>query len=358
MAKGISKKVGVKDIAKVAGVSIGTVDRVLHNRGEVKNETREKIMAIVNELGYQPNVLAKSLASKKTTQIAIVIPDSSDNNPYWKKPVLGIEKAANELANFNIEIIFEYFDASSETSFKNVLQKVSDENPDGIVLNPIFSSIALHFISIFNSRNIPYVFIDVDLKGVGKLGYFGQDAEQSGVVSGKLMSISTVKNPKILIVKQSKKKVFSQHIESRVIGFSKYFKEQVDSKNYSIVTIEIDLDDEQEPEFSLNNAFKIHKTFDGVFVPNSRVFKVADFIEKMELKNMVTIGFDLVNQNLCHLEKGNISFLISQKPEDQAYNAIMALFDNLIMNRKVQKTTYSPIDIIIKENIEYYKERK
>jgi LacI family transcriptional regulator len=188
MNKQTSKRVGVKDIAAAAGVSIGTVDRVLHNRGEVKAETKEKILAIVDELGYKPNMLARSLSTKKTTRIAIVIPDSSDSNPYWKKPVFGIKKADDELSNYNIEIIYEHFDASVEDSFKKVLEKVCLENPDGVVLNPVFKSATMHYISIFNNRNIPYVFIDVNIKGVGKLGYFGQDAEQIGTVSANLMN--------------------------------------------------------------------------------------------------------------------------------------------------------------------------
>ena len=101
MVPKVNKKIGVKDIAAKAEVSIGTVDRVLHNRGEVKEETRKRVMDIVIELGYKPNLLAKSLSSKKTTRIAIIIPDSSDNNPYWEKPIQGIKMAAEELENYN-----------------------------------------------------------------------------------------------------------------------------------------------------------------------------------------------------------------------------------------------------------------
>lgn len=347
------KRVGVKDIAKAAGVSIGTVDRVLHNRGEVKAETKEKVMAIVDELGYKPNVLARSLSTKKTTRIAIVIPDSSDNNPYWEKPALGIKKASDELASYNVEILFEYFDASDENSFKSVLDKVCKNEIDGVVLNPVFKATSLHYISLFKERNIPYAFIDVNIKGVGKLGYFGQDAEQSGIVSAKLMNSSTPINPNILIVKLSKNKVFSEHIESRVAGFIKFFNECTENCNSNITTIEIDLHEANEPQESLNKLIISNPDFNGMFVPNSRVFKVADFVENQKI-NPVIIGYDLVDRNIDHLKKGNIHYLISQKPEEQAYNAIMALFDHLIRKKEVLKTSYSPIDIIIKENIDYY----
>lgn len=355
MGKSIKTKFGVKDIAAAAGVSIGTVDRVLNNRGRVKKETAEKIMAIISEMGYKPNVYARSLSSKKTTRIAIVIPDSSDNNPYWKKPVFGIEKASEELAGFNIEIVYEYFDASNEKSFMDVLKRICEEKLDGIVLNPVFKSASLHFISIFNTQNIPYVLIDINIKGVGKLAFFGQNAEQSGLVAAKLMKSSLVKSSNILIVKQSKNKVFSQHIESRVDGFLKFFKNYQDEFGASINIIEIDLNDDSEPDYSIAKAFSEFGSFHGIFIPNSRVYKAADFLLKNGKKDIVTIGYDLIEQNIRHLELGTISYLINQKPEEQAYNSIMALFGHLISKNEVEKTTYSPIDIIIKENIEYYK---
>lgn len=354
MNNSLTKNVGIKEIALAAGVSIGTVDRVLHNRGEVKKETKEKIISIIKDLKYKPNVFARSLASKKTTRIAIVIPDSSDNNCYWEKPIHGIKKAADELAGFNVEIIFEHFDASNEASFKKVLEEVCDENPDGIVLNPVFKSVALHYISIFNNRNIPYVFIDVNIKGVDKLGYFGQDAEQSGLVAAHLMDLKLVNKPNVLIIKQANKKLFSQHIESRVVGFLKYYKTQLKENNISISTVEIDLEDNREPNVSLSKVFKVNNSIDAIFVPNSRAFKVADFFTDNNKTLIPITGYDLVYRNVEHLKKGNIAHIISQKPEDQAYYAIMALFDNLITKKEVKETNYSPIDIIMKENINYY----
>jgi LacI family transcriptional regulator len=67
-------KIRIKDIAKRAQVSVGTVDRVLHNRGEVSEETRTLVNNIINELEYKPNLIASSLASKKPFQIGVLLP--------------------------------------------------------------------------------------------------------------------------------------------------------------------------------------------------------------------------------------------------------------------------------------------
>jgi LacI family transcriptional regulator len=350
------KRIGIKDIAALAGVSIGTVDRVLHNRGEVKEATRNKIMEIVQELEYTPNIFAKSLSSKRTTKLAIVIPDSSDNNPYWKKPVSGIKLAAEELTQYNTEILYEHFDASDESAFEQVLRNVCNQDPDGIVLNPVFKQTSLSFIQEFDKRGIPYVFIDINLKGVNNLAYFGQDAEQSGLVAARLMDAGTKETPDLLIVKQSKRKIFSSHIERRIEGFTRYFFSQ--NSNSNIHTIEIDLNAPNEPYQTLNEVFKNKEKYQGIFVPNSRGFKLADFLKSRELTNLVTIGYDLVDANIDFMQQGYLTYLISQKPELQAYKAIWALFDHLVTKKPVRKTNYSAIDIIIKENVEYYLENK
>ena len=74
-------KIRIKDIAQKANVSVGTVDRVLHNRGEVAKKTRVQILKIIKELGYTPNILAKSLASRKLYRIAVLVPDSDNDYP-------------------------------------------------------------------------------------------------------------------------------------------------------------------------------------------------------------------------------------------------------------------------------------
>lgn len=350
-----SRKLGIKDIAKQAGVSIGTVDRVLHNRGEVKEETRSRINLIIEQMGYTPNLLAKSLASKKTYKIAVVIPDSSDDNPYWQKPAEGIGIAARELENFHAEIRYEHFNASDEESFNNVLEKVCNQPIDGLVLTPVFRQTALTYLQLLDNQGIPYVFIDIDMPGSNNLGYFGQDARQSGIVAGKFMNLFIPDKANIFIVKQTNRKIFSGHIESRVEGFLQYLFQKRPAQDLNVHQIEIDLLNPEEPDATLGSAIIKHPEVNGIFVPNSRAFRMAQFLNKHQLNNCITIGYDLLDQNIELLQRDMITCLISQKPEEQSYKAIMSLFHFLAHHKPITKTNYSPIDIIIKENIDYYR---
>ena len=193
-------------------------------RGDVSEATKKRVLEIIEENGYTPNIIARTLSSKKTLHIGIVIPDSSDNNPYWEIPLQGIRKAADELNRYNTAIVFEHFDASEELSFREAFGKVCNSKPDGVVLNPVFEKSAAEKLEMLNRSGIPYAFIDVNLEGAQTLGYFGQDAYQSGRVAASLLEAGVPGLSEVMIIKQTQRKIFSRHIESRVSGFLDYFR--------------------------------------------------------------------------------------------------------------------------------------
>ena len=84
--------VTINDVAKAAGVSKGTVDRVIHNRGEVSKKSRDKVLKVIEELGYKPNVYASMLASQKKRSIYCVIPEHSSGD-FWSLTAKGLVEA-------------------------------------------------------------------------------------------------------------------------------------------------------------------------------------------------------------------------------------------------------------------------
>ena len=91
-----------------------------------------------------------------------------------------------------------------------------------------------------------------------------------------------------------------------------------------------------------------------IFVTNSKVSMVAEYLMKSNQK-MILIGYDFLQENIEYLDKGFINFLICQKPEEQGYRGVMALYHHLILKIPIVNIDYMPIDIITKENYEFYK---
>ena len=98
-----SSNIRIIDIAEMAGVSVGTVDRVIHNRGRVSEENEKKVKAILEKANYQPNLMARSLASKKQYHFIAITP-SFEPGEYWEAISEGIDKAASETELYNINV--------------------------------------------------------------------------------------------------------------------------------------------------------------------------------------------------------------------------------------------------------------
>ena len=109
----------INDVAEASGVTIGTVDRVLHERGEVSEKTREKVLRAVRELGYKPNVYASMLARNKSHRIAVIMPRFSAGE-FWDLTHSGISRSAEYAGRFSVDIVDYLYDQYDVDSFLSV----------------------------------------------------------------------------------------------------------------------------------------------------------------------------------------------------------------------------------------------
>lgn len=348
-------KVRIVDIARLAEVSPGTVDRVIHKRGEVSEGTRRKVMDILEELNYQPDILAKSLATKKKLHFFIVIPVSANENDFWSRPLNGVEQGMIEIEHYGIRLTKFFFDQYEVDSFLELGKNVLSEQPDGVILAPVFEKESELFVDQLKERNIPVVLINSNLNDKTDIYFIGQDSMQSGYLAAKLFRYGLNGGGHILIVNITNRKNNYNHILLRERGFRKYFVENK-VENVSMSTIELVQSTDMDLYQKLDKEFKDNKII-SVFVTSSRVFKLADYLQIRNISNVRLIGYDLLPSNVQHLKEGQIDFLISQRPEEQGYTAVTTLFNKLFLNKQVQQKHFMPIDIIARENIDYYKFR-
>ena len=343
---------GVKEIARRANVSIATVDRVIHNRKGVSESTKRKINDIIAEIGFQPNILASRLASKKTNHFAVIIPKSKETE-YWEAPLSGINRAAAELKQYGIVVEKYGYDLNDKKSFSAMADQVLSNKVDGILLAPSFISEATDFANACRSRKIPYVFINSDIPDQDSLCYIGPHLYQSGYQAGHLIGYG-LKEGKVLIVNISKEIDSYHHLLRKEEGFRAYFSEHNRTAN-KLVKIDIRNTDEVSIDADLDWIFEVHADIQAVFVTNSRVQSVAHYFERKNIQNKILVGYDFLRENVTYLNKDIIHFLICQKPEEQGYIGIMSLFQHVVAGTSVEKEQFMPIDIITKENYRFYK---
>lgn len=354
MERNSISKIRIKDIADLAGVSAGTVDRVLHNRGEVSRNTRERILGIIHDLDYQPDILASTLAARKTIRIAALIPGEKEDNPFWKYPLSGIEEGIMEIMHFGISLDKYFFDYSDRKSFIGVASGMLDENPQGVVMAPVFTEEASQVLKNCNDLGIPVVLINAGICSGTCLAFVGQDSLKSGIVAGRLMHYCTGSSSEILIVNFIRDKGNQAHIQGREQGFRDYFSTLPQP---GVILNVLNLPDAEirQSDKALEEAISSPSSQPkGIFVTNSRVFRVARLLSEKNINGIVLIGYDLLDENKVFLRNGTIDFLISQKPREQGYLSVIALYRHILLKKEVERDQYLPIDIIIKENLEHY----
>lgn len=334
----------IKKIAELANVSPGTVDRIIHNRGQVTQENIDKVNAIIEKYEYKRNIFASNLAFNKKFKIAVFLPNQKDLE-YWKMPIIGIEKAAKEYGNFGFTIDYFYYKYDS-LSFKKSADKLLKFDYDGVLFAPIFYEESLFFLQEFQKKNGHVVLIDSDIKEMPNKSYIGQDAYQSGFLSGKLLSIGlNDKATKLLVIKITREIEITSIYLQRIKGFYSFFKNKKEFKNLKFDEIRI----KESGKIELTK--KMFLGVDSVFIPNSRAFIVADFIKENKIEDIKIVGYDLLKRNVEHLNNDVISFLINQNPEEQGFLGISHLYKKLVLKEEINSENYMPLEIIVKENL-------
>ncbi|MCX7787110.1 MAG: LacI family transcriptional regulator [Spirochaetes bacterium] len=340
------RQITIREIAAKVGVSIGTVDRVLHNRGRVSPETREKIEALVKKFGYRPNPLARHLKLKKEYQFFILSPYRHEDSGYWGLVFNGIQRAAEELSPFGIHIFFKEFDRYSRESFWKTAHSISLEDCDGLLLAPIIPSEMLHWLNELPS-NIPYVFFDATLPDMSPITEIGQDPYNGGFLAGKLLCLFALRERGTYCVIAPHSEDY--HIKRRIEGFLAFWA-NLEGYRTEVRTCS-DMDHQETREGFLNSLLQEIPNPKGIFVANSSVHSVAEILNRDNSFHIPIIGYDLVPENERLLREGLIDVLISQRPAYQGYQAVYQLYRHVVLQQVIEKKIPIPIHFYFKENL-------
>ena len=343
--------VTIKDIARIAKVSPGTVDRVLHNRGGVSKKTSDKIKRIFKEYNFEVNQIASTLARQKKYNLCTLIPKHDDQNLFWKSPLMGVNKAAKEVKNYGVIVTNYIYDQDNPLDYLKQFDKLLLSKPKVVIMVPTFIEETRLVVSKLKERGIAYAFLNIDVEGFSNITFIGQDSYKSGYLAGKLMHSGLGKCSCLTV--QTRLSNHNYYVTTkRLEGFNDFFKDN----NIPINTLNVkiqDLNDLEVIQKKINNLLRKDVNIKGLFVPTSRVAIIANCIEPMRLRKLRLIGYDTTPQNIACLNNDKVTFLISQKSFDQGYKAIQRMTSYLIKSIDPLPKYLAPIDIITKENLEF-----
>lgn len=353
----MNKRITIKDIAEHAGVSVGTVDRVIHDRGRVSPEVKEKVLQVMQALDFEPNLIASTLAFNRVIQIGVLMPQLH-SDPYWDLPLLGMRRAQQSVRHYGVGLTEQMFDLFNPQDFKQSAIALIEQKPDALVFPPIFLKESLELLDLCAALELPTILINTDVEHPQVMSYIGQDSYQSGVLAGKLLRMAMDGAGKVLLLNLDKETTNAKHLMDKEQGL-RHFLEEKGQGFFSVLRCDVeDFDNPKRLDALLNGFLQQYADIKAVFVSNSRAYKLIEAIQQWPPRQLNILGFDLLPNNLHFLQIGKIDFLINQNASYQGYSAIKNFTDYFIFKKQLPRVQHLPLDIVVAENAAYYLQRE
>ena len=347
-------KLTIKTLARMANVSIGTVDRVIHNRGRVSEENVIKIKALMKEYHYKPNPIARSLAVKKSCRLVAVIPSYAPGE-YWEDIAKGIMRAEEELSNYRVKVEVMPFDQYDSDSFEQIIARFGSDavEADGVIIGTLFAEAVKRLSGVLDAKHIPYIYVDADIAGLNRMAYYGTDSYQGGRLGARLLLARLPEQSDLLVAKiRHRGSVASTQGANRRRGFVSYLQEH--GFGGRMHEVELHLSDAEHNRKVLDSLMADCPDIRGAVTFNSSCHILGEYFRQSGNEAMRVVGYDLTERNVKLLNEGYVQCLIAQHPELQGYCGVKALSRHLLLDEKVPSVNLFPIDVLFKENISYY----
>lgn len=339
--------VTLKQIAELAGVSRGTVDRALYNRGRVKPEVAERIKKIAKELGYQPNRAGKALAMTNHPMKIGVIAQATET-PFMHQLRAGIEDAANDVAAFGAEVIIRSGVGLDVTDQLKMIDELLAEGINGLAIAPADNPHMRDRINSLVDAGIPVVTFNADIDDTRRMCFVGQNSELAGRTCAGLLNTITPEHGLVLPISGYQ---YNHSHALRIKGFCSEI-EQSFPKIQTLPAVYCQ-DDEMLTQELTEETLRQHPDLTAIYIAAGGQAGVCRALERTGYADSVrVICFDLIPNNIRNLLDSRIDFLIGQDAHTQGFMPIMILFDYLFSGKTPEnKYYYTDISIKNKYNV-------
>ena len=278
----MQKKIGIKDIAKRAGVSTGTVDRVIHNRGNVSPSAKKSVLEAMQDLNYRRNRIASSLAYNRIWKIAVLIPKSDRTGEgFWEQVINGVEWASELVIDYGLKVTLFKFDEDSTDEFRVKSEAILAQDFDAVLVAPIFYDAANHFFNRCKEQHLKYAQINTFIERTDEefLFYLGQDSFHSGFLAGKLLAFGLNHHCEAMVLHLEKSVYNSAHLVEKEKGFEEYFKSHSHTSIKRAAFHQVN--QKKEFEAFMKRQLEAHPRLKGIFVTTARAHHLVPILDKL-----------------------------------------------------------------------------
>ncbi len=320
----------IKDVAQKAGVTVTTVSRILNNRGYISDATRQKVHAVMEELNYQPNEIARSLYRRKSNLIGLIIPTVA--HPFFSELSSYIEYYAYE-AGYKILLCNSHLDKVKEKEYLDMLKR---NKVDGIIMGS-------HTLEVDDYINPKLPIVTFDRCISNDIPYISSDNFQGGKLATSLL------------IERGCKKIahISGNLNLSLLANKRYeaFIAEVNNRNVEHVTVqtEINVFDSKQYEKLIHRLFEEHPDIDGVFSSSdnmaANVIKVCYRLNKNIPADVKIIGYD--DTMVASLLVPQLTTI--RQPIEEMGRLAIELIIKQINQEEVEKKNILPVKLIERE---------
>ena len=330
----------IKEIAELAGVSRGTVDRVIHNRPGVSQENIDKINKIIKEYDYKPDFIAKALAGKqKMTNIGIIL--NCIDNPFFDDVLEGFSAAESDFSNFVARTEFIRLKGYKPQEQIAAINELVEKNIDGLVISPVNDESVKKKLE---SLNIPIITCNMDIDIKNKIDYVGCDYTISGKIAGAVLNMYAFgKKINVGIVHGSK------NIKGHIERYEAFKDVAGKCENINIID-HFFTEDDSQTAYEKTKTMLENNDIDFIYVVASGIDGVMEAISESD-KEIYAVTNDVLPITVEYLKNDVIKATIFQHPFRQGYNALSEMI-NYICGGSINNSNYDiDLEIITKYNI-------
>lgn len=351
----MAQKIRIKDIAQTAGVSGGTVDRVLHNRGHVSPDALERVEKALEKLGYKPNIHVSAISLKKKKYRIVITTPQFAAGDYWSAIHGGVARAAGEFGGIDIECRSFPYDQYDLYSCRGTFERIAGEPCDAVIIGPTFRDETAALTARLEENGTPYVFVDSMVEGTNPLAFFSTCHYNCGRLVAKL--ITAICPPESGYALFQAVRTGHESANTTILrkkGFMDYMRQE--GLAGKVVSLPFSVVEPDENDRLIGGFFGEHPEVEGAVVLSSRGSVISEYLAAHRVKGVKTVCIDLTDANARALRSGRLEFVVAQRPGQQGSLAVKALMQFLVYGQPSRVENYLPLDILARENVDYYSE--
>jgi len=344
------KRVGVHDIARLANVSIGTVDRALHGRKGISKETRKRVLQVARELSYTPNPAARMLAvGRAHLRIGVCIP--REIHYFYDQVRDGILAEARRFESLGVSVTYDPVPRLGAGEVERVRHMLASDIR-ALIVSPGDPGCLAPLIDEAEKKNIRVACVASDAPNSARSTVVCVDPELNGRCAAELIGKSLPKGSRVAVVTGM---LQTEDHRRKTKGFMEAFSHFCDGGE--VVGVVENHEDEQEAFQKCLALFQSRKDLGGLYVSTANCLPVCAAIEAAGLAGCLRlITTDLFPPMVPYIENGTITASIHQRPYVQGQTAVRLIVDHIIYRRPFPPFRYLSPGIVLQSNLRLFRE--